>query len=126
MDLWFNKRRTGRTTRMLEEAVRQAKAGRAVYVVMTRGMQQMYKRNPLYEKLGIRLEVLAGLNIEWSPVLRLRGAHPNVLLLVDHHVIEQEFGGILRAWTQFDKGTPADTDATPAPTPRPRPSVSLT
>ena len=105
MDAIESKRMTGRTTRMLEEAVRAAKEGHAVYVVMADQRQiAMYRASPRYK--GIKFETFDGLRLSLDiETLRMRGAHPNCRLFVDHYAIERRFGALIREWARYDSAS---------------------
>lgn len=98
--------RTGRTTRMMGEAKRLARAGRAVYVIAWSGDHaKMLERSLTTEEaeLAIKFETAASPgNFEWEPSPRLLGAHPNCVVLVDHAAIERRFAGILRELHRWD------------------------
>ena len=100
------RRQTGRTTRMLQEACRLRDEGRAVYVLLA-NMQHvaMYKGRPEYD--GLRFETWGSLGPSSLDDyrLRLRGAHPNCILLVDHYAIESRFAAVLRELHRFDEGS---------------------
>jgi hypothetical protein len=101
------KRGTGRTARMLEEAVRQAEAGRAVYVLAAdvSHARELAKRVPL--DLGIKFETVRSLGSALDPqALRLQGTHPNCVLLVDHHAIERGWARVIREYHRFDAPEP--------------------
>lgn len=100
---------SGRTTRMLEEAIRLASEGRAVYLVFpTLQRCESVKRGKMRELTGrertpgIKFETPETLtNIDWH-TMTLARAHPNCVLLVDHHVIEQRFAAMLKMLHRFD------------------------
>lgn len=97
-------KRTGRTTRMLEEAKRLAEAGRAVYVVFycTGEAAKMQREHPEFRELGIKFESPASVQpFDWKQ-MRTRGSHPNCVFLVDHYTIETEFELMLDALHRFD------------------------
>jgi hypothetical protein len=95
-------RGTGRTTRMLAEAKELAKSGRAVYVIAA---TQAHARQ-LGEMMGADMHNL-GIKIEvprdfcWDQ-MRLLGAHPNCVVLVDHYTIEMKYASILRMLHKYD------------------------
>jgi len=96
-------RGTGRTTRMLEEAVRLAEANRAVYVVMGNHQQAKTFENKMPQGLGIQFETAQSLsNFDWE-TLTLPGAHPNCVVLVDHYAIESKFNRILEELHRYDE-----------------------
>ena len=93
-----NLRQTGRTIRMLEDAKRLAKEGRAVYIITQNRAEQ--KRlahllgnpddNPYANPLGIKVETpdTPG-NFDWE-TCSLIGAFPNCVVLIDHFAVECE------------------------------------
>jgi len=103
------KRGTGRTTRMLEEAIKQAEAGRAVYVVGAKANHVWALEEAVKDicgksasSLGIKFETAHTVgNFDWK-TLTLRGAHPNCVVLVDHYAIEAEFARMLEMLHRFD------------------------
>lgn len=99
-------RRSGRTTRMLKEAMKLAQEGRAVYIVAHTSSQVKELENrlgPAGEQLGIKVDVPEFLgNLSWE-TLTLTGAHPNCVVLVDHHTIEARFAGMLEMLHRFDE-----------------------
>lgn len=97
----------GRTTRMLHEAVREARAGRAVYVMAATTPHKMILKDMLRDitgddTLGIQIEPFASFTtFDWW-TMRFLGHHPNSLVLVDHYAIECHFAGILEMLHRFD------------------------
>ena len=106
-----DKRQTGRTTRMMQEAIRLAREGRAVYVMfptvdMGRDVQKTMLPQLMADGPPVRIKFETPGTLETSfswERMELRTAHPNCVVLVDHHVIERRFGRLLEAWTQFDQ-----------------------
>lgn len=102
-------RAIGRTTRMLQEAIEKARSGRAVYVLSansTHAQQLELRCSELcsqYKLLGIKFETpeSLGSGFDWR-YMRLPGAHPNCLLLVDHFAIEQHFFEMLKMLHSYD------------------------
>jgi hypothetical protein len=100
-------RSTGRTTRMLQEAIRLSEQRHAVYVISA----STYHREMLQIKLdslnppeyhGIKIEVADALpTFDWKRMC-LKGAHPNCRVLVDHWVIESQYSEMLKMLHQFD------------------------
>jgi hypothetical protein len=95
-------RRTGRTTRMLEEAKKLAEGGRAVYIVAANKKHQLQLAkllgdgNPYSCVSGIKVETENSLsNFDWE-TLSLKGAHPNCVVFVDHFAIEEKLSRVLR------------------------------
>ena len=100
-----SKIQTGRTTRMMEYAIAQGKAGRAVYVVFSTN-EEIYhiKKDPRWVDSArwLKFETPASLNFCWQ-TLRAPGMHPNCEILVDHHVIESYLGRALEMLNRFDE-----------------------
>lgn len=102
-------RRSGKTTRMLNDAVIQARNGRAVYVVAdTKLLARMLEctlddmLGEESKKLGIKFESAQSLsNFDWME-MRLYNAHPNCVVLVDHYAIECKFGFVLEMLHRYD------------------------
>lgn len=94
---------------MLDEAMEQAKNGRAVYVVAANhAHRQMLERIGGEEahKLGIKFETAHSMgNFDWR-TMRLAGAHPNCVVLADHYAIEAEFAVMLEMLHRYDLKTP--------------------
>lgn len=96
-------RRTGRTTRMMEEAKALARAGKAVYVV---AQHTRILKDEETLRLGIKFESTSSLsNFDWL-AMRLRGDHPNCVVLVDHYAIETYFSRVLEMLHRYDKEKP--------------------
>ena len=96
-------RRSGRTTRLVDEAKRLDEAGKAVYIVAASSQE----RNRIMMELGnthpgIKVEHKYALRfLDWK-TMRLEHAHPNCVVLVDHHAIESEYAGMLEMLHRFD------------------------
>jgi hypothetical protein len=91
---------------MLTEAINEASNGRAVYIVAAdrRHVENLTKQLAQLGGLGlgIKIETPPDLsNFDWER-LRLRGAHPNCLVLVDHHAIESRYARILHELHRWD------------------------
>lgn len=110
------KRGTGRTTRMLKRAIDLRNQGRAVYVIAANEQHAetifgmliglMPEETPVrfssMEIGGIKIETPESCgNFDWEQ-LRLRGSHPNVVALVDHHAIESRFSLMLKELAAYD------------------------
>jgi hypothetical protein len=105
-EVTWNARRSGRTTRMLAEAVRLSQAGHVVYVVAASTREAARLEDQLgrdtAQALGIKFETPGSLgNLDWERAC-LRGAHPNCRVLFDHHALFQRFGPILYEFHRFD------------------------
>ncbi len=104
---YFDKHRmTGRTTRMVEEAIRLSKEGRAVYILAACKSHAMCLQKWIDEDIpnsGIKCEPLTN-EFNWD-MLSVPGAHPNCAFLVDHYAIESKFPGLIGMLTQFNKET---------------------
>lgn len=99
----FSVRRTGRTVRMLAEAEKLSREGIAVYVVAGHGKHAAILRGLLEPGSRVKIETSGGLgNLCWAS-MRLIGAHPNCVVLVDHYAIEQRFAPMLEMLHRFDE-----------------------
>lgn len=111
-------RATGRTTRMLEEAIRQDKQGRAVYVMAATHFQADWIKRKLLDMTkgkpgGIKVEHPRSMNFDWDRML-MPGAHANCVILVDHFAIEDRFSKIIDALHRFDPPVTAEAEETTA------------
>lgn len=103
------KRRTGRSTRLIEEALRLSAEGKAVYVVCDSPAHVNVMSNMLAamnppRQHGIKFEN-ANLfpELNWQTMSLTKNAHPKCVVLVDHWAIERRYGRILEMLTRFDK-----------------------
>ena len=101
--MFDTKRRTGRTTRMLQYAMQLSELGRAVYIIAANEKQAKDLRLQLgNEPHGIKVETESSLgDFDWQR-LTVPGAHPYCVFLVDHYAIERKFGALLNMLTNFD------------------------
>jgi len=110
------KRRTGRTSRMLERARQFARDGRAVYVIAHDENHAHTLRRMLGsdEGGGIKVESAGSLwnSLDWER-LTLRGAHPNCVVMVDHYAIESRYSAIINEWLRYDLVSLAPKEVTP-------------
>lgn len=98
-------RRSGRTTRMLENAEAQAKAGKAVYVICANASLVAMYATPERLALGISFETPASLpHFDWRR-WRNPGAHENCVFLADHFTIEEYWGTVLEMAHRWDQET---------------------
>lgn len=113
-------RGTGRTTRMLFRAKELSDQRRAVYIVTH---NDVYAR-ALTEEItklfgdtghGIKVEPLCDLRNFDMTTMRLRGAHPNCVVLVDHFAIEFNFGAMLDELHAYDPPAIDWIDSQPRP-----------
>lgn len=97
--------RTGRTTRMIEAAIAEAKNGKAVYVICAHAERAKLLRDecPHADSLGVKFETWESLSNLNPLYLTLEGAWPNVRVLADHHAIETRYAAVLEMWQRFDK-----------------------
>ena len=107
-------RSTGRTTRMLEEAIRLSSEGRAVYVLLrTRKAEPEFRHRvaTICEKQGIEVPAIkfetweslggsGGVDLVHQKML---GSHPKCQLLIDHHFFQHHFEHILAGFHQWDR-----------------------
>lgn len=94
-------RRTGRTTRMVEEAIKLARCGHAVCILVHEGSYARLLRQKvddlasrLYPGIahGIKVEAFDfhwENNFDWN-ILRQPSAHPNSRFLLDHALVEKK------------------------------------
>jgi hypothetical protein len=101
---------TGRTTRMLTEAFKLAKEGKAVYVIaanhghifqMERMADRLFGAGEA-STLGVKFETPASLPSFDFRTMQLKGAHPNCRVFVDHWAIESEYARMLNELHRFD------------------------
>ncbi len=94
---------------MLQDAKAKASEGRAVYVIAAneperQRMEQMLGQDA--RSLGIKLETPDSPgNFDWRS-MRLLGAHPSCVVLVDHFAIEQHFAAVLEMLHRYDHAGP--------------------
>lgn len=98
-----SRRRTGRTTRMLADAHRLAAEGKAVYVVFSRLAEAKAAEHRIDPRTGIKCETLGSLHTLDPFTLRLVGARPNCVVLIDHYAIEEHFGPLLEMLHRYDE-----------------------
>jgi hypothetical protein len=98
-------RQTGRTTRMIEEAIRLHKSGQRVAILFsTPGEVSFLKRTRRQDLTGIELYDLEmrDLRIDWNEMqIRYRGDRV-CSMLVDHHAIEVEYRSVLTQLRRWD------------------------
>lgn len=102
-------KRTGRTTRMLQEALQLAEQGRAVYVVAVSHPHAAQLQHAIDEAAGrtnhgIKIETAQALGFSWAQ-LRVPGSHANCVFLIDHAAIEWTFSRVLAELHRFDQPT---------------------
>jgi len=107
-------RQTGRTTRMLTEAFKLAKEGKAVYVLAANS-EHMYYMERMANRLfgsgeasvsGVKFETPASLTTFDFRTMQLKGAHPNCRTLIDHWTIESEYAIMLKELHRYDAPPP--------------------
>lgn len=100
---------------MLERAIELDRDRKAVYIIAANKnhasllltmLGKMYPEGVVSETAmevgGIKIETPDSvMNFDWER-MRLQGAHPNCVFLVDHYAIESRFGLMLRHLTMFD------------------------
>lgn len=110
-------RQTGRTSRMILNAVEYAKMGHQVYILCTVESRDHTRKLAIdiLERLNISPEVI-GVQIKFETLGSIGGinqldlknktlinAHPNCRLLIDHFFYEKEFKHILDGFHQYDE-----------------------
>lgn len=113
-------RQTGRSYRMMKEALNHAKNGRAVYVLLGNIQNKQYFESLLQKvcadegytanckRLGIKFETLESLNGFSGLDLknkRIIGSHTNCVLLVDHNFYAIHFGYAIQGFHNYDSET---------------------
>ncbi len=106
MKVEYNPRPSGKTSRMVDLAIKLSKEGRAVYIIApysshARNIKTMIEMKTKDDNHGIKIEVGPPRNFDWEE-MRLRGAHPNCRVLVDHHAIERQFPRMLAEYHAYD------------------------
>jgi hypothetical protein len=99
------KRRTGRTSRMLDAARLVAQKGREVYVIAASLSHADALRRMLgSDAKGIKVECADGIGakLDWA-TMKLRGHLVHHVVFVDHYTIESRFAPILGEWMRFDQ-----------------------
>lgn len=96
-------RGTGRTTRLIEEAKRLASSGFDVYIIVASPydiarIKADLENNPN----NIKVLHANSQNFQWD-TLRVYGASPDSIVLVDHNAIERKFYHILGMLHAFDE-----------------------
>ena len=100
--------RTGRTTRLLIDAIKYARDGEAVYVIAANRREQgrlivlLQDMTNDLDALGIKVETPMSVDLDWDS-FTLRGAHPNCRVLVDHFTIEHWFSTLLSQLHRYDE-----------------------
>ena len=104
----MNKRKTGRTTRMLKHAQELSDQGRAIYIIADNYQRVRMIKRKIGLDYGIKVETVesAG-NFDWQ-TLSLRGVNPNVVVLIDHRTIERRFARIIESLTRYDSADDKD------------------
>lgn len=105
------KRQTGRTTRMIQEAIAVASQGKTVVVLMKDEHQAKLWRSVAGGVQGIEIICmrLRMPEFDWKTLTFTAGPHIKKKLLIDHDVFEAYQRDMLKAWTQYDlpiDGTP--------------------
>lgn len=113
-------RASGKTTRMLREAVNEAKSGKYVFVVAANQVHvgllmdqaERLAEDVHTERAGATPKLYVGdgqISFEtigsgsFDPVrMKFHGAHPNTLIHVDHFAIEDRFAAILKEHSRYD------------------------
>jgi hypothetical protein len=100
------RRQTGRTWRMVQEARRLDNEGHKVYIIVPtvaygKSLRQVYGLN---SRIGLEsFDTLSN----FDPITgRLLGAHPNCRVLIDHSAIEMRYSYLLTQLHRFDGQLP--------------------
>lgn len=93
------RRQTGRTSRLIAEAVRMKSEGKRVAVIFS----TMGEVHEFQLKTNCCVKAFSASSQEWSwDEFRVYGLPLDTEYLVDHHAIESRFSKILRAYHRFD------------------------
>jgi hypothetical protein len=109
--------KTGRTGRMLEEALRLQAAGKSVIIMMANHTEATAIKNRLGSSIGtIKVESITGYpRFDWNK-MEIPGMGSQFVVLVDHSAIEGKFGMVLDTLHRFDEDqTPVATEVKQAP-----------
>jgi hypothetical protein len=95
---------------MLTEAFRQAKEGKAVYIIAANhghisqmeGLADRLFGAGEASALGVKFETPASLPSFDFRTMQLKGAHPNCRVFVDHWAIESEYAKMMSELHRFD------------------------
>lgn len=123
-DEMAKRRRSGRTTRMIEEAIRLARVERrAVYVLTHNSTEALRLRGEIARRLrpderdsmlGIKVEPFRPMESFSVNTMSVRGAHENCAFLVDHHAIEHRFERLLIELHRYDADDTQEGGAQPS------------
>jgi hypothetical protein len=100
--------RTGRTTRLLIDAVSCANKGEAVYVIAANSVERKRLLRLLWDMvddqlcLGIKVETPMSVDLDWDS-FTIRGESPDCRVLVDHFAIEHWFSTLLSQLHRYDQ-----------------------
>lgn len=112
-EIMLSGRATGRTSRMLAKAVELAVQGKAVYVLCAGQKEKIINKRLLMEQVGERNPITNSIKFEtWESLgrnnvdlenSRLRFAHPNCQLLIDHQFFSTHFSFAILGYHLYDK-----------------------
>jgi len=90
---------------MLQRAHQLAVAGRAVYVMGANHQHALELEREFLrqygQRCGVKFETTNINTFDWR-TLRMRGAHTNCVVLIDHYAIESQLAGILEELHRYD------------------------
>lgn len=97
---------TGRTTRMVEEAIRLAKEGKMVYLVFNtvRDCREFSLKHRLTEHRLIKTFHMSHPDLNWE-TMQIDYGLKDAVTLVDHYVIECRYSKVLDMLHRFDPPT---------------------
>lgn len=104
VELQNTKRKTGRTDRLIDEALRLSGGGKAVYIITQQATELQSRIDRICPNSGIKCEPVLPVHFDWF-TMRPVGARPNCVWLVDHYIVESDwrFRAMFDAMTQFDE-----------------------
>lgn len=100
----FNKCKMGRTTRMMQAVAKRANEGKHVYVVVTDLHLAHYCstliKDIVKEEYKYNIHFRAAIELPENS-LSIRGTNKEDVF-IDHEVLQQKYGPILKEWCRFD------------------------
>ena len=110
-------RQTGRTTRMVQYAIKKAKEGQTVLILVA-SLEEQYRMIDIVRRLGGtetlnagRLAVMSAGKVSMIQVHQgvqpIPGKHFHQVL-IDHYAIEENLGGILNEWHRWNEEIPEE------------------
>lgn len=100
-------RQTGRTTRMIQAAVKAAINGSKVHIIVHSLREVDRIRRVLHDMHASALDISVSPPADpwWSDddTLRPRGVHPDAKVFIDHHAVRERYSNILDMYHRWDR-----------------------